>query len=148
MDAPLTRWYCDTCEEQIEKAEDGYVVWKNPDSHGPHSFKIIHQRRCDPKRHHFSQALADFLGPDGLAHATTLLSVGTVMKRRGIKSSAPGDVDAWVDFVRRLQLPYYEEARRCFKDPEYRDDMSDANEVLSYLERSLKDTIKRYGEKS
>jgi len=149
MDAPLTRWYCDTCGEQIEKAEDGYVIWNDMGPEGPRSYKIIHQGRCDQREtHNSSAALTDYLGADGLAIATAHVSIGAVKKRMGAGDSAPGDVDAWVDFVRRVQLPYYEEARRCFGHPEYRERMSDSNEVAPYLEETLKDTIERFGGKS
>lgn len=149
MDAPLTHWYCDTCGKQIVSAKDGYVIWKDTGSEGPRSYRIIHHGRCDRRgEYNSSAALVDFLGADGFATATALISVGTVIRNRGVGSVASGDVDDWVDFVRRVQLPYYEEARRCFNNPEYREEMSDANEVAPYLEENLKRTIRRFGGKA
>jgi len=39
-----------------------------------------------------------------------------------------GDIDAYVDLVRRLQTPYYEEARARFGEEDVANWLSDANE--------------------
>lgn len=147
MDNPLSIWYCDACSEEIKAVSDGYVIWKATDDYKPHSFKIIHSGRCDDDTHPLSNALEDFLGPDGLANLLSFLSLGPIKARAGQKSSGqPANFDEFVDFMRRVQTPYYEEARRLFSNPDLRDDYSDANEVLPYMQDSLQSMIKKYGE--
>jgi hypothetical protein len=142
MDKPLTQWYCDVCGEPIDTPDRAYVIWKSDpaDQHRDHSFKIIHQKRCDRDDHHLSAELKDFLGADGLAKLLSMVSYGPL---KDSKSAGVKDMDEWVDFVRRCQIPYYEEARRRFHDPDIQEDLYDANEVFPYLTDSLKSIIKR-----
>jgi len=49
-----------------------------------------------------------------------------------------GDIDAYVDLVRRLQTPYYEEARARFGEEDVANWLSDANEHYPYLPETLK----------
>jgi hypothetical protein len=139
MTKPLTAWFCDVCGETVD-AENGYVVWKTDENLKSHYFKIIHQDRCDPDGdYHSSAALKDFLGEDGLAYLLSHLSVGPIILRRNRKSLCDvADIDEYVDFIRRVQTPYYEEARQKFSDSEVREDFSDANEVSPYLPQNLK----------
>lgn len=142
MDTPLTCWYCDVCRQPIERAADGYVIWKsNTEGDGKdHSFKLVHQGKCDLKDHGLSAALTDYLGHDGLAKLTAMLSTGPVMSQptNGVRS-----LDEWVDLVRRLQTPHYEEARRRFHEEQIRDDLADSNELYPYMQVPLKSIIQR-----
>lgn len=85
--------------------------------------------------------LASFLGPDGLSYALSFLSVGPLLlsERGGATSSPVRDADAYVDFVRRVQIPGYEQARARYRDSDVQEDYSDANESLPYRQ----DTITR-----
>lgn len=150
---PLEEFYCDTCGELIESPEEGYVVWKNNDELKDHGFIIIHQGKCDPgrrgsasrDRYPCSLPLTDFLGVKGLVLLTSFLSLGKVkanLKQDNVIKVA--DVDQFIDFFRRVQVPYYEEARTKFKEPELLDWYSDANEILPYLEDTLKSIIENY----
>ena len=51
------------------------------------------------------------------------------------------DLDEFVDLVRRFQIPYYEEARRHFSDPEVLDEFAEANEVYPYKPKVLKGIV-------
>lgn len=143
MDKPLTRWYCDQCGEPVT-AEDGYVIW---DSQGTaHDFRIIHQSRCDDERLHSSTALKRLLGPDGLTHLLAWISYGPLKPGPESPRTTPNvaDLDEYVDLIRRLQVPYYEEARRRFQHPDLQDNTSDWNEVSPYLTEELQGFIRRY----
>lgn len=52
----------------------------------------------------------------------------------------------WVTLVRRLQTPYYEEARLYFKRAKMDGLFDGANEIVLYSEQFLRSIINRYGE--
>lgn len=130
---PLQTWTCDVCHQLIEKAEDGYVVWTD-DAKGAREFTVIHQTRCDDNSKHSSQKLGDFLGPNGLAQLTAMMSYGPFKQN---ESGKIHDLAEFTDFFRRMQLPFYEEARRKFKLRQVQDDYYDANEYLPFLQDEL-----------
>jgi len=84
------------------------------------SFKIVHQTVCDQDNQNASADLGDFFGVEGLTYLLTFLSSGPD-NVGGKKGQLPigKNLDGYVDFVRRVQVPYYEEARLTFRDPEY-----------------------------
>lgn len=132
-------WVCDTCDQPIEEAATGYVVWRNDDQ-GCHDFNIIHKITCND-RDRFSQsaALAEFLGPRGLSYCLSFLSLGPVLARtQNVSHTRAADMDEFVDFVRRVQLPHYEQARRLYKDRAVLDQLRDANEIFPYLPGTMK----------
>jgi len=148
MDKPLTKWYCDVCGQQIDDVERGYVIWKTTNESKWHGFKIIHQTKCDPDDYNMSLALHDFLGESGLTILLSQLSIGPIKKRKGQKPRCRiADMDEFVDFVRRVQTPFYEEARRYFSNHDLLEKYSDANEVFPYLPEQLEEIIKHYGER-
>ncbi len=132
---PLTQWRCDVCRKAIETAGDGYVTWHTDDDLREHGFKIIHQGPCDDNEAGASAALTDFLGTDGLNYLMAMLSYGPLKKGN---AAGPKDMNEFVDLVRRVQSPYYEEARVRFSDPDVRAHRSDWNEVVPYMEGELK----------
>ena len=145
MDTPLERWYCDVCDKPIEDAKAAYVIWKSNDESKSYDFKIIHQSRCHLKDYDAYAEIEEFLGEDGLATLFAMLSLGPI--KRKIRNQSYCDVvdmDEFVDFMRRVQTPYYEEARRKFVNCNLLNDYSDANEVFPYLPDQLKAIINNY----
>ncbi len=141
---PLEQWYCDKCGEIIKSPREGYVIWKSDESFKSSGFKIIHQRRCDDKSYRLSSALQDFLGLRGITYLLTFLSLGPIKEHLGQgKHCDIVDMDEFVDFFRRVQLPYYEEARQHFGDPDILDLCSDWNELAPYLPEELKKLVER-----
>lgn len=131
---PLTRWHCDVCGDTVD-VEKGYVIWRSSDR-VRWDFKIIHKVICDDKSHGSSLPLSYFLGPDGLIRLTSFLSYGEY-HLRGLEPDASGgatvrDMDEFVVLLRRLQIPFYEEARRRFDDVEFQQDVDGASEVRVY----------------
>lgn len=138
-DQPLTKWRCDVCGELIESVDDGYVTWHGPSQSGaPYGFKIIHQGKCDDGIANLSAALRDYVGTDGLAKLLSMLSVGPLKTAQGQSPQVVGDLDELVDFIRRVQTPFYEEARQRFSEEEVLRDFYDSNEVAPYMQRTLK----------
>lgn len=136
---PLTKWRCDVCGEPIKSVDEGYVTWHGPSKSGaPYGFKIIHQGKCDDRRANLSAALRDYVGTDGLAKLLSILSIGPLKTAQGQSPRVVGDLDELVDFMRRVQTPYYEEARQRFSEEEVMHDFYDSNEVAPYLQSRLK----------
>lgn len=145
MDKPLTSWYCDVCGDKIEEVSQGYVIWKSTDELKYHDFKIIHKTKCDLDDYPASAALEDYLGENGLSYLLSKLSIGPIKKSLGQGSHCQiTETDEFVDFMRRVQTPFYEEARRYFSNHDLLDDLSDSNEVSPYITRELEKLIKRY----
>lgn len=143
MDEPLKTWYCDVCQGKIEDVKRGYVIWKSTGS-GYRSFKIIHQGKCDLNSHPASAALEDFIGSRGLTYLLSFLTQGPLLTRSRSGTPSIEDFDEFTDLVRRVQTPYYEEARRLFGTEEVEDRFSDANEYLPYLPEMLKSIIEEH----
>lgn len=141
MDQPLTHWYCDVCNKKIDSVANGYIVWHDPaiPGQGPHGFKIIHQGTCDIGGHNSSTALGDYLGADGLTQLLSHLSYGPIQQHQG--TPAQPNSNEFVDFIRRLQTPYYEEARRKFGKSTVKQAFHGANEYYPYLQAQLIDII-------
>jgi len=146
MNDYLTKWRCDMCGEDIESADDGYVIWKSDAKSKEHGFKIIHAVKCDTSSSEYtmSSALNDFLGDRGLTILLSKLSPGPIKGEQGEFGCQIADLDEYVDFMRRVQTPHYEDARRHFKNSSLLDDYFDANEVAPYLPENLKRIVDRY----
>lgn len=140
MDAPLTRWYCDHCHEAIDAPARAYVIWRYDAQQRDTDFRIIHQKQCDRKDFAASAPLADFLSTEGLTRLLSVLSYGPLKEG---PNPGVGSIDEFVDFVRRCQVPYYEEARRKFREQTVQEYYADANEVLPYRPDSLQKIIEK-----
>jgi hypothetical protein len=139
---PLSSWVCDTCGQKITEPQSANVISRVLDDDATAEYRIVHKnmggRTCDPGAkggflHNMS--LDTYLGPDGLAWILSELSLGPL--REGQGQPRVDDVNQFVDFVRRVQTPWYEEARRRFGERSVQDALSDANEVLPYLPETL-----------
>ncbi len=134
---PLTVWRCDTSGECIENVSEGHVIWRLIGAkYG--DCKIIHKARCDPEGEYSdSMPLESFLGHDGLAMLLSWLNLGPLLGR---SRSTPEvhNLDEFVDFVRRVQTLFYEEARQLFSDEDVQYWLADANPNYPYLPETLK----------
>jgi hypothetical protein len=139
-------WICDVCGESIDNPKNGYVIWKkNQDMEGM-SFKIIHNGKCDQEDHGSSTALPNFLGNEGLTKLLSMLSLGVVLINQGVESRQKVEnIDEFVDLIRRLQTPNYEQARKHFSNYEVLEDLQEANEVFPYTQETLKSIVERHG---
>lgn len=145
MESKVTRWRCDVCGEWISPAQ-GYVLWNLDVKHARHGFQIVHQKKCDKKNAIASAALGDFLGPDGFARCTALMTVGPIMRNQSPDSEFRqriADSDEFADFMRRLYVPNYEEARPMFNDPAVLDEMHGSSESRPYFQDQLQYVAKK-----
>lgn len=118
---PLKKWICDSCDGIIKRPEDGWVEWYSKKS-GDSNFRIVHhQSSCMYEDNLRGQNtlvkdlnLTDMIGPDGLANSLFRIELSDEGK---IKI---GDLKAFVEILRRLHVPHWEEARlywdRAFND--------------------------------
>lgn len=146
MDTPLTCWYCDVCKKPIDEIDRGYVIWRSDEAGMARDFKIIHKVVCDDNQYPSSLALRDFVGPKGLVILTSLLSLGPIKSHFGDPPhNRVADMDQWVDLMRRVQIPHYEEARhRLFSKEAYLHENDDSNEVGPYLPDQLRAALQRH----
>ncbi len=137
--AKLGPWTCDECGGDVV-LDEGFVVWARLPT-GDGDFRVIHKERCDPgnRSHAYSQSLADFVGVDGLTNLMSFLSLGPLKDTLGDSRPGPrpSDLDEFVDFVRRMQIPGYEQVRHQFNDPVILERFSDANETYPYMQEAI-----------
>ena len=148
---PLRQWICDSCHQTIESPKEGYVQWRT-DNLRSFGFSIVHHQAYSPRGPVGScydpEALSDlqldkFLGADGLIYLLSLVDPGEHFVQT-LEQPYVSDFRGWTEIVKRLQIPYYEEARQHFGQMEAEGYMSDANEVSLYLPETLQDIIRRY----
>ncbi|WP_204037262.1 hypothetical protein [Micromonospora qiuiae] len=145
--APLKTWQCDRCPDLITDPDMALVVWRREDQKLK-GFMIVHKsadgRDCDPgdqAGYRESSELSTFLGQVGAAYLLSWLSMGPV---RGVPdTNQVADLDEFVDLFRRVQVPWYEQARPHFHDEETQHWLSDANEYYPYIPETLQRTAKR-----
>lgn len=142
MNKPFTEWKCDVCGQMISSVDEGYVIWRDDEERRPVDFKVIHQGKCDIKSYSGSMDIKTFLGDSGREWLLSFLSVGAIKRNLGEGTmTLPSDMDAFIDFFRRMQTPYYEEARTKFSQENVLEYHHDDNEVGPYLQDSLQKII-------
>lgn len=161
---PLEQFICDTCGDIIEKPSDGMLEWIDYDndetnSHEVHSFRIVHHSGASRKRNgsniscfkHVdwkgsSQDLCDYLHPDNkMARILSFLDEGIHEKTY---SGCPiTDMKNYVNTVRRLTIPYFEEAILYWDDAKNDGYFAEVNSVEVYELNTLKALIVRYSPK-
>lgn len=115
---PLESWRCDACHGRIDDPTLGIVTWREDDEGRYLDFRLVHKNidglTCDPGNaggFYNSLEIVVLLGPAGLGE---LLSWLTPSRADRVAAHGVVDLDAYGDLVRRLQLPFYEEARPFF----------------------------------
>ncbi len=151
---PLQQWFCDRCGEVIEKPEDGWVHWRTDGGLKIREIEILHhlkasprggQLGCYPPRMEKDRALNTMLGPRGLIVLLSYMDVGEYHDKEATELNRVGDVRNWVTVMRRLHLPYYEEARKYFAEARRDGELEGINEVALFLPDTLEGLVRRYG---
>ncbi len=140
---PLKQFVCDVCGEVIEKIEDGYVVWKDNKDKLP-DLKIIHKKTrhitkgCDNRSlYDCSLPLSNLLGADGLAKLLSFIEYKLTL-------SDEKEIKKFTECFKRVQIPYYEEARQYWHKAESDGFFESTNEYTYYTEKYLKAIIRKY----
>ena len=144
---PLKQWICDSCGEIIKKPEDGWFEWYLEGINGHRKgLRIVHNNKScmyddsilkEQNRTPADSNLTDFLGSVGFGHLLYWLELS---ETRNIYKIA--DIKEFIEIIRRLYLPYWEEAR-LYWDTSLQDGFHDG---CSFDEGTLKSIIKEYGE--
>lgn len=148
---PLKQWICDTCGQIIVKPEDGYVQF-NRDINGQYDdFIIVHHATTSPLRgtnrkncykYDSDCDLESFLGHHGLVEVLSFIDAGPYhLPDFSLRVS---NIRKWADFVKRLQLPYYEQARMFWNRASSDGYFGDSNEIYIYTPGNLKRMIEHY----
>ena len=162
---PLEQFICDRCGQVIEKPGDGWVEWLTVKenefrSYKGKGFKIVHHSPKSPLKsgsrgascYHYDRYpnrsdnhLEYFLGENGMVLLLSNLDPGEAFTE---EESLPliTDVREYIDFMRRLTIPYYEEARKYWADAKNDGYFDGANELWTYLPSNLKTLIETYGD--
>jgi len=113
--------------------------------HAPHSPRAAKGGNCyySNEERGGDLDLEAFLGYGGLIHMTSFIDAGKEFDRAYTGPSID-DLRNWTETLRRLQIPYYEEARGYFAEAR-RGNWDDANEVYFYVPETLKKIIVEYG---
>ncbi len=156
---PLQQWICDECGELIDGAEQGWLEWLSLMDKPAWGFRIVHHISFSPSLprgphegcYGYGSALERkdnhlniFVGIDGLSKLLYFVDYGQV---------DPGDsgphfksAHEFAEIFRRLQIPYYEEARQYWAKAQNDGYFDDANEVSPYFQGSLRRIIEKYGD--
>ena len=144
---PLQQFKCDACGQIIARPDVGWVEWLAGPTRGTkaHGFRIVHNsNRCQyptSGRVH-DMHLTHLLGPDGLAILLTLVAPGG---RTGNREDGVESLEEWGEIVRRLHVPYYEEARQYWSDAEADGFFAGPNTSALYNQTMLRDILTQYG---
>ncbi|NQY79018.1 MAG: hypothetical protein HRT47_01775 [Candidatus Caenarcaniphilales bacterium] len=133
----------------IVSPDEGYLEWVGGVGIKDHSFKIIHHKHeCQRKEKDLPNgfikdgSLSRYLGVENLQNLYTLLHPGPLYgKGKGILVE---DINEYMEILRRLTIPYYEEARIYWPLAEEDGFFCDVNEVYPCLVSTLKLIIEKY----
>lgn len=156
---PLEQWICDQCDQIIESPKSGWIEWVNSGDYKAGGFKIVHHASSSPYHpkgdcYHYTHAtgradshLEEFLGDDGIPNLLRFLDLGPYHDRN---YSGPWvrDIREFVELMRRLTIPYYEEARLYWREALGDGFFDGANEIWIYLPDTLKEIVDTYGNKT
>ena len=161
---PLKQFICDKCGQIIEKPEDGWVEWLHREDpltgrRKNQGFKIVHHSAASPisdgtrrvRCYHYDNRadrsdnhLEYFLGDSGLPILYGMIDSGPdFVDQKYVPEVA--SVREYMEFLRRLTLPYYEEARKYWYEAKSNGFFDSGNEVWAYLPDTLQWLIKDYG---
>jgi hypothetical protein len=161
---PLEQFICDKCNGIIENPSQGYVEWESKYSNSKKlyeqwGFKIIHHYHYSPFKkedgrgagcYHYENSpnrsdldLEHFMGKCQISELLSFLDVGPY-HNKDYSGSSIIDLREYVEFFRRLTIPYYEEARFYWNQAINDGFFGDANEIWIYLPENLEHLIKKY----
>ena len=150
---PLKQWICDVCGKPIETPEEGYVVWGTNQDGLVDKIRILHKNNrvneertgCDfDRRFSMSLPLEDFLGDEGKTNLLSLIDPGPDFTQEYKNRIA--DMRLYLETFRRLQFPYYEEARLYWNRARADGFFEGANEIKIYQPDFLQQIIKDYSD--
>jgi len=149
---PLKEFICDKCQGIIESPQYGYLQWDEFDDENNYrrarNFQIVHnyphsEEDClDYNKP--SKQLIDFLNPDsGIGALLSFIDYGPLIQNNFLFSRAYYTREI-IELIRRLSIPYFEEARD-YLTLALNDDYISTNQYGIYNPNTLKSIIEIYG---
>ncbi len=147
---PLEEWICDSCGEVVvaDQTGSGYLQWAEMPSDLAGGFRIVHNKAGCLKQEDLPALTADielehWTGADGLVALMAFVDHG---RYHGKNESSPPKVmlDQWAEIVRRLHVPYYEEARQYWEKAEEDGLFEDLNDEQIFYSSFLQEIIGKY----
>jgi hypothetical protein len=116
---PLQEWICDACGETIASSADGWLAWRcAPGAPGLpgrlfSDFRVLHRAGCvEPAPDPASGApLSGFCGASGIVRLLVFVDAPRTADPTGAAHGVASGRE-YAELVRRLTVPYYEEARQ------------------------------------
>lgn len=146
---PLRHFFCDTCRDVIEAPSHGWVEWLFDKHTGlAHSFRIVHHKSTSPRRdgcykHLDKSCHLDEFMQGGMIRYLSFLDVGRYHEPEYVGPRVV-DVREFVELLRRLTIPYYEEARQYWTEGMADGAFEGLSEMNVYEEEFLKELIRWY----
>ncbi|MDF9844962.1 MULTISPECIES: hypothetical protein [unclassified Paenibacillus] len=141
---PLEQWVCDSCNQIINRVQDGWFEWYDDSNNQQTGFRIVHNNhQCMYNtRTLFAQGrstrdmhLDAFVGGRGLVYLLSLIEHPEVTNKAEV-----------TEMVRRLHVAHYEEARLYWPEAESDGFFDGANEIWPYLPETNETLIRRYSD--
>lgn len=155
---PLEEFICDFCGEIIRTPAEGWLEWLvDPVSQKSYGFRIVHHATSSPRKlggcYQYSHRedvrdlqLNDFTGREGLARLLSFLDEGPYHSPE-YHGPEVRDLREFTEILRRLEIPYYEEARIWWDKAMGDGYFGDANPATMYHPETLKGLVNRYATK-
>ncbi len=150
---PLKQFFCDTCGHVIESINEGYVIWETNDDGLAKNFRIVHHKPHSPLKdrdkngcytsYEQSESLDTFFNENADIEILNLLHLNQIIypdHKDGIENLAE-----FADFLRRIKLPYYEEARLYLDAAKTQGYIGGSNELRIFTKEFLYGVIENFG---
>lgn len=144
---PLKQFYCDTCHQVIEEPQDGFIRWYDTGNKYLR-FGIYHSGKCLLLKDNYMAReahLNTFINENYLmANLLSFLDIGKLHQEE-YKGTEIADLREYTEIMRRLTIPYYEEARKYWEEAKNDGYFEGASEIWIYAVDNLKNLIEKYG---
>lgn len=92
------------------------------------------------------RSLDGIFGSQQMANLYRFIDLGPIHDPKGVRPPKARDLREYMELVRRLTIPHYEEARLYWDKAKQNGFFEGANEIWVYLPNNLRDLIQEYGE--
>lgn len=159
---PLEQFICDECGQVINSPKEGYVEWESgTDANGKmfaRGFRIVHAAYASPlahkstegcykygRSHYRSDIDLEYFLKYAHQEMFSLLDLGFLHDKNKNIGCQISDFSEFVDFFKRLTIPYYEEARQYFQEAMADGEIyGDENEIYLFSEEKLEKIVQKY----
>ncbi len=135
---PLEQFICDSCRQTIETPDHGWVEWVGEGNRN-HGFRICHDNgrcpRLSKNEYLCDQPLSSFLGDYKWKEFYSFLD-DAIQYQILLENFDPSDFQELSEFIKRLTVPYYEEARQFIDQQQLQ-----SNNYMGLRKKDLKNII-------